>query len=420
VFPLTGWGEPRSSFPQPVTPPSVDPDTGGLVSISFNPAWLPYVLGALTQLTQRTTWSGSDADITLAVDRATNLMNLIGAPSISVPGVTVTITPIIRYNSTSGNVETSTDGGSTWVATPAADPRNQTTLPPQTGVNANCNSAVSERKYLERWSGMLSTYGGTALTATGLAYNALGLLLMLSGDFAIIADVVVNACLGLASAGLTALQLAFDSTNLDILECIIYCNTYLSVIDSAALGRIDTDIDAQIGGTSATILKAVLALQGVGGINQAMALKLGTGTCTGCGCDWCYHFATLNTWSLVIGTLQGDGSILATKPGTSWAVEVQLVVTLAAGSHITSVQGNYTQSSNGAVVRVLNALPGINPSSISSSPGTSWNDNEMGSTTSTSVTVTVYGDTGTPNRGLKLHSITLSGTGVNPFGGNNC
>ena len=54
------WGVNRGSFIEPVDPPSSLPGADPLVCVSFNAEWLPFVLGALSQLVQRSTWDTSD------------------------------------------------------------------------------------------------------------------------------------------------------------------------------------------------------------------------------------------------------------------------------------------------------------------------------------------------------------------------
>ena len=67
------YAHPVGSFAEPVSPPLVDPDEGDLVSVAFNPAWLPYIEGSLNQLQLQSTWAGSPEDIYLAQQRAANL-----------------------------------------------------------------------------------------------------------------------------------------------------------------------------------------------------------------------------------------------------------------------------------------------------------------------------------------------------------
>lgn len=74
------YARPTSSFNEPVQPPDVDPDSEPTVQVCFSEAWLPYVLGALSQLQLQTTWIGEPDDILLAQGRATNLNGLFVNP----------------------------------------------------------------------------------------------------------------------------------------------------------------------------------------------------------------------------------------------------------------------------------------------------------------------------------------------------
>jgi len=80
---------PTSSFNFPVQAPDVDPDTGVFVSVCFNPAWLPYVIGCVKQLTNPATWSvATESDMDTVLQRVDTLLNLFaeGCP-VSVTGM---------------------------------------------------------------------------------------------------------------------------------------------------------------------------------------------------------------------------------------------------------------------------------------------------------------------------------------------
>jgi hypothetical protein len=67
---------PNTPFARPVPGVLVDADEGTLVSISFNPAWLPYVLGALKPLTLASTWKiEGDNTLELQQKRAMGLIH---------------------------------------------------------------------------------------------------------------------------------------------------------------------------------------------------------------------------------------------------------------------------------------------------------------------------------------------------------
>lgn len=73
---------PTPSFDQPVTSPDVDPDAGDLVSASFNAAWIPVMEGALDSLLLPSTWEGTADDKNLAINRASNLKDIIASASV--------------------------------------------------------------------------------------------------------------------------------------------------------------------------------------------------------------------------------------------------------------------------------------------------------------------------------------------------
>lgn len=74
------YAHPTSSFNEPVAAPDVEPDEGTLVQVCFSEAWLPLVLGALSQLQLQSTWIGDSDAVLLAQGRATNLKGLFSTP----------------------------------------------------------------------------------------------------------------------------------------------------------------------------------------------------------------------------------------------------------------------------------------------------------------------------------------------------
>lgn len=84
-FPRWRFKPQVSSFENAVVIPSSDPDEGDMTTVCFSYEWLPYVLGALSQLQQRGTWQGTEADKTEAIGLATNLLELFTTPVCDVP-----------------------------------------------------------------------------------------------------------------------------------------------------------------------------------------------------------------------------------------------------------------------------------------------------------------------------------------------
>lgn len=60
------------SFPEELTPPSVDPNDPDLemILVEYNPAWTKVLMAACDQMTQFTSWQGTDEEKILAVNRA--------------------------------------------------------------------------------------------------------------------------------------------------------------------------------------------------------------------------------------------------------------------------------------------------------------------------------------------------------------
>jgi hypothetical protein len=101
---------PRSSFQNPVPVPDQDPAAGTLISVCFNAAWLPYIIGSLKQLLQDTTWDTADPSVlALAIEQSTNLIGLFQEGLC-----TVTTGTILRADPTGCGIQWSTDDGSTW------------------------------------------------------------------------------------------------------------------------------------------------------------------------------------------------------------------------------------------------------------------------------------------------------------------
>jgi len=74
---------PDSSFPQPVPAPSVDPgDADTLITVSYSWHWQPVLLAAADQLLNPATWQGDHDEIITALNRATDLKDLLQKQSV--------------------------------------------------------------------------------------------------------------------------------------------------------------------------------------------------------------------------------------------------------------------------------------------------------------------------------------------------
>lgn len=79
MFPFSPWASPTGSFQIPVTPPAPAGGSCSTLSVQFPTEWLPFIVGALQQLTLQSTWKGTKADIQAAQAEAANIIASIQA-----------------------------------------------------------------------------------------------------------------------------------------------------------------------------------------------------------------------------------------------------------------------------------------------------------------------------------------------------
>lgn len=110
MFPDPDFPKPTGSFPGPAVIPETDPSDGDQICVQFGSAWLPYVLGCLTQLELTSTWQYStDAELATAKAYADNLINLF------LNGVTcMSGFMLAACDDPDCGLKYSTDGGLTW------------------------------------------------------------------------------------------------------------------------------------------------------------------------------------------------------------------------------------------------------------------------------------------------------------------
>lgn len=107
-MPQVNWVQ-QGSFVIPEIPPSTEPDAEPLVCLpAINQYWMPYVMGALDQLRNPSSWLVADDDAmytTLA--RVTKLREMLGVRAECV-------SYLIRFDGETCQLQQSTDSGSTW------------------------------------------------------------------------------------------------------------------------------------------------------------------------------------------------------------------------------------------------------------------------------------------------------------------
>lgn len=304
------------SFQVPVTPPDIDPDEGELLTVCFNAAWLPFVLGALQQLTLQATWSGDDDTVLLAQSRAQMLLAMVGSPDGGCND-TVCFTGM-RYDTETDQVQQTFDGGSTFVDQSAADPRHNTAFefPPNTAGDPKCQGAANLTRFISDLIAQVIAVVDTAGEAEGILALLLALFVEL-GPFGILIDLVLGLAAVLFGAGSLALADAFTNTVFDQLTCIFFCHMEADgSVTAADLTAILSDINTQIGGLVYTVLSAMFFLMGEVGMSNAAATGSAPADCSGCECcpegtDWCQ--------TLFSQPVNADGGFTTDNGDNSWS-----------------------------------------------------------------------------------------------------
>lgn len=283
------FAPPTGSFPLPVVPPDVDSDESPLVTVCFNAAWLPVIMGALQQLTLQATWQGDADAVLLAQSRAQLLLsNFASTTGGCFEGVCF---DGILYDPDTDTVKQTFDGGSTYVDAPYADPRHSLSFqkPPLT-TDAQCQAAANAVQNIKGFIDQLLLIiddAGDALGLVGLIVDIISIFIPIGIFFDIILDL---AALMFGLTG-TVINAAFTPTVYDQLLCILYCRTESDGTWTAEdLVNIEADIASQIGGTVQTVLEGMFLLTGEVGLTNMGIQGTATADCSGCECPACHQW----------------------------------------------------------------------------------------------------------------------------------
>jgi hypothetical protein len=281
------FAPPTGSFPLPVVAPDVDSDEPPLITVCFNAAWLPFIMGALQQLTLQATWQGDADAVLLAQSRAQLLLaNFASTTGGCIEGVCF---DGIVYDPDTDTVKQTFDGGSTYVDAPYADPRHALSFqkPPLT-TDAQCQAAANAVQNIKAFIDQLLLIiddAGDALGLVGLITDIISIFIPIGIFFDIILDL---AALMFGLTG-TVINAAFTPTVYDQLLCILYCRTELDGTWTATdLIGIETDIADQIGGTVQAVMEGLFLLTGEVGLSNMGIQGTATADCSGCDCSSCY------------------------------------------------------------------------------------------------------------------------------------
>jgi len=353
----------------------------------------------------------------------------------------------IRYNPSGDKVQVLIDGE--WVDAPESDPRNQTTLPPRATADPACDGAQSIADALENQIAQIITAIDNSLTLFQIAGLILGLFSF--GVFAIFINIALAIADFMFGLGATAIQAALPPTAYEQLACILYCHMDANGrIKVGHLPQIYQELVDAIGATGGQVLIEMMSLAGEGGLNNLAAAGTSTGDCSGCDCgSWCYLFAFTSAgnggWAVFprngvnFGTYElGSGWVytdaVAVQTGINTASREVRIARTFTSVVITKVTVTYAYTfgasdstalqafdlSVGGTVRITRTFAQLIPGSsqdIVYEPA--------GGVTATSIQVGVRSsrDTSVPltySGNAAILAIRVEGTGINPFGADNC
>jgi hypothetical protein len=298
------YAEPQASFKFPVQPPDVEPDDGDSAVVCFSRAWLPYVMGALQQLTLQATWKDDVVDMQLTLDRAQQLLAMVGSDMPACPDILVV--KGLRYNPDDNLIEQTFDEGATWQPAEGFDPRHNPIFlyPAPGGDDPTCQGAANLTRFIENLIETTLNNIAIAGDATGLALTLLPLVLTL-GPYALLFDLVLALAVGLVAAGATAISAAFVPETYDTLTCIFYCNMDAAGrVNVGAKEDIQEDINDELGGLIALVCSAMFLLMGEVGMSNAAATGDAPADCDECACEWCCEVdltGTIPAWLDITG-----------------------------------------------------------------------------------------------------------------------
>jgi len=343
----------------------------------------------------------------------------------------------LRYNATTDEVEYTNDGGTTWTPAPGQDPRLVAQVPPPDTADPACDGA---ERIVEHYQDLVAAFLTGA--SGGVTSVVTAFLLLLFPAFAlliIIINLVVN---GLLAIGAEDVADSFLGSEWDDFKCIVYNNIGADgFVTEAGFATIRSDVNAQIGGTAATVLNLLMDMTGYGGMNDAAGQRTETGDCSSCA-TWCvvYDFRD-GTHGFAAQEFDVPGTPVGVLTSSGWETEytfdtsfgfrsVNIGRDFSAFTLLTAdiqfrsgVKGNFTGAPAAAFRADLFTASGQEVGNgdpvgdfvmhADNPNGAGWNLlARMGDANSP--------DNGDPGGNIVIESVTLTGTGDKPTGGVDC
>lgn len=335
--------------------------------------------------------------------------------------------PNTRYDETCECVQSTFDGGLTWVDNPAADPRTSAAfLNP--GSDDKCNAAQGVANFVSAFlDGAYSAFNIVGISSWAIQ---IGFFFTPLGLFYRIALAVAD---GLVNIGSITLMATFDSDTFDEIRDIAFC--YLDedgkFPNQEAFDAFGEQLQEDIGGSAFNIVMALMFnLYGWVGFSNA-ALEYAEGSdCSGASCRWC----RLSDFTVDADGWVAESGLGTYVPGVGWqrvlaggtTPALFIKRTFSVSNTIDTFIIEYTQvGTGGAVRRIYYDASGYIPLSLAqtSNPGT----DVLTAVRENSDTVTIpnilFNWSANASSGVTftLTKIIMEGdTDPNPVGDNNC
>jgi hypothetical protein len=313
---------PSPSFPQEVTPPDVDPDVD-MLCVRYNPAWSQVLLSACNQLTQLSSWIGTDDEKKLAVNRATNLAVLL--QTFMECDMSGCCYDVVAHRVTSGGeLQISVNGGE-WQPDPD-DPRiTAVTYPPivmdetHTKCDAATNASVHIQGIISETSSQLGGTGSIIEIAAAIAL-AIFALFLAPESIPALAPVILPLIAGLLFVGQAAWDAYFDDTVDLLIVCALFCNiqddgTFTQAGYDGFIAQLGTDLPAS---PAKDMFISLMARIGLVGLNDYAAI--GTSADADCSDCVCGDSCDLEQWQVTTGSGDIFGNIVSRDESTGTLV----------------------------------------------------------------------------------------------------
>lgn len=362
--------------------------------------------------------------------------------------------PNTRYDEDCECVQSTFDGGVTWVDNPAADPRTSAAFLNPAPADDVCAAAQGISNFVRAYvDGILINFNGIAVAAWSIQ-----IALLFLPPLALLYRVAWLVGEGVITIGALTLDEAFDETVYDQLRDIAFChlNAEGKFDDQAAFDAFGEQIQEDISNGAVNVLMALMFnMYGWVGFSNA-ALKYAEGAdCSGADCGWEYCWssalANLDDWTPVSyagftnqpsGVLDGSGwnsRSITVAPGASGNCHYDVLslriefgstrlteVSTVFDRTFGSVNGSCQAGQPTVAITIFNGVTQVgSATSGSTTSGTDLNAGWEGDVTATEVEVRWTASFWRPSLGgsagsALLKSVRLAGFETPPFGENNC